>query len=61
MTMFIRGNDKGFVLLKSIIIIFFLFLALLTVLEFEYRRFARTKRTFEHTLVLYEKAQKELP
>ncbi len=59
MTTFIRGNDTGFILLKTLIILFFIFLLLLSVLELEHRKHIRTKIEYEQAVLQYEKAKEE--
>ena len=56
MTIFTHGNDKGFILLGSLIILFCVSLLFLGVLEYEYSSLLRTKKQYtmivEHTNVV---------
>ncbi len=53
MTTFIRGNDKGFMLLHSLIVLFVVFLFLLTMLELEYRKYAYAKAEYESLRIIH--------
>ncbi len=56
MTTFIHGSDKGFIVLKSIAIMFFLFLFLMSILEIEHRKSVQARYEYELAVEKYENA-----
>ncbi len=54
MTIFTHGSDKGFILIQSILLLFFLCIYFLITLELEQRRLVHAKREYEATISKYE-------
>ncbi len=59
MTIFIHGNKGEIILLRSLVLFFFVFLLLVTALELAHKEYMRARKEFEHALSLYEDFQSE--